>query len=113
MILERNPNFHGEPYPADGEPGDREQQLLVDAGKTLPFIDKVVFSLEKESIPYWNKFLQGYFDSSGINSDSFDQAVRIGSGGEVGLTDAMLEKGIRLSTAVATSIYYMGFNMRD
>jgi oligopeptide transport system substrate-binding protein len=37
-----------------------------------------VFSREKESIPYWNKFLQGYYDASGISSDSFDQAVRLG-----------------------------------
>ena len=34
-----------------------------------------MFSLEKETIPYWSKFLQGYYDSSGISSDSFDQAV--------------------------------------
>ncbi|MEE8342487.1 MAG: ABC transporter substrate-binding protein [Gammaproteobacteria bacterium] len=113
MVLTRNPNFHNEVYPQDGEEDDRAKGLLVDAGKPLPFIDRVVFSLEKETIPYWNKFLQGYYDSSGIGSDSFDQAISIGGGGEVGLTDDMQAKGIRLSTAVATSIYYMGFNMRD
>ena len=35
-------------------------------------MDRAVYSLEKESIPYWNKFLQGYYDTSGISSDSFD-----------------------------------------
>ena len=43
-----------------------EAGLLADAGKPLPFIDKLVFSREKEGIPYWNKFLQGYYDTSGI-----------------------------------------------
>jgi len=113
MVMERNPNFHGEHYPAEGEPGDREAGLLNDAGKPLPFIDKVVFSLEKEDIPYWNKFLQGYYDTSGISSDSFDQAISIGAGGEVSLTDSMREQGIELNTAIATSIYYTGFNMLD
>jgi len=113
MVLERNPNFRGEPYPDEGEPGDAAAGLLDDAGRTMPFIDRIVFSLEKEDIPYWNKFLQGYYDVSGISSDSFDQAIRIGSGGEVGLTEAMQDKGIRLSTAVTTSIFYTGFNMRD
>ncbi|MBT8117359.1 MAG: ABC transporter substrate-binding protein, partial [Gammaproteobacteria bacterium] len=113
MVLERNPNFHGESYPSTGEPGDREAGLLNDAGRPLPFIDRIVFSLEKENIPYWNKFLQGYYDSSGISSDSFDQAVSIGAGGEVSLTDAMREQGIRLNTAVSTSIFYTGFNMLD
>jgi ABC-type transport system substrate-binding protein len=113
MVLVRNPNFHGEDYPRAGEPGDREAGLLQDAGKPLPFIDKVVFSLEKEDIPYWNKFLQGYYDTSGITSDSFDQAISIGASGEVSLTDAMLAQGIELKTAVSTSIYYTGFNMLD
>jgi len=87
--------------------------LLADAGKPLPFIDRVVFSLEKEDIPYWNKFLQGYYDTSGISSDSFDQAINIGAGGEVSLTDSMREQGIELNTAVSTSIFYTGFNMLD
>ncbi|MDX2458436.1 MAG: ABC transporter substrate-binding protein [Gammaproteobacteria bacterium] len=113
MVMEVNPNFHGETYPPEGMPGDRAAGLLDDAGKQLPFIDKVVFSLEKETIPYWNKFLQGYYDTSGISSDSFDQAVNIGSGGEVSLTDGMLEQGIELTTAISTSIYYTGFNMLD
>ena len=113
MIMERNPNFHGESYPTSGEMEDIKSGLLMDVGKPLPFIDKVVFSLEKESIPYWNKFLQGYYDLSGISSDSFDQAIRIGAEGEATLTEAMKEKGIRLQTAIGTSTFYFGFNMLD
>jgi oligopeptide transport system substrate-binding protein len=113
MVMEVNPNFHGETYPSEGMPDDRAAGLLDDAGKPLPFIDKVVFSLEKETIPYWNKFLQGYYDKSGISSDSFDQAINIGSSGEVTLTDGMLRQGIKLSTAISTSIFYTGFNMLD
>jgi ABC-type transport system substrate-binding protein len=113
MVLERNPNFHGETYPADGMPGDVEAGLLKDAGKPLPFIEKVVYSREKESIPRWNKFLQGYYDSSNIGSDSFDQAVQLTGQGEATVTEAMKEQGIRLETAVAASTNYVGFNMLD
>jgi ABC-type transport system substrate-binding protein len=113
MVLEHNPNFHGETYPAGGEPGDAKAGLLKDAGKRLPFIHKAVFSREKESIPYWNKFLQGYYDASGITSDSYDQAVQVGAQGEAVVSEAMREKGIQLETSVATSIIYMGFNMLD
>jgi ABC-type transport system substrate-binding protein len=72
-----------------------------------------VFSLEKESIPYWNKFLQGYYDASGITSDTFDQVIRVSGSGDAQLTPAMEAQGIRLQTSVATSIMYMGFNMLD
>ncbi len=113
MVLARNPNFHGELYPSSGEDKDSKTGLLRDAGKPLPFIDKAIYSLEKETIPYWNKFLQGYYDTSGVSSDSFDQAVKFSDQGDVGLTADMQKKGIDLLTAVTTSIFYMGFNMAD
>lgn len=113
MVMERNPNFHGENYPMEGEAADREKGLLADAGKALPFIDRIVFSLEKEDIPSWNKFLQGYYDASGIGSDSFDQAIQVSNQGKAGLTDMMREMDIQLSTGIGASTYYMGFNMRD
>ncbi|WP_205421378.1 ABC transporter substrate-binding protein [Dechloromonas sp. HYN0024] len=113
MVLSRNPNFHGQTYPCEGEAGDRAAGLLDDCGKPLPFLDQAIFTREKESIPYWNKFLQGYFDASGISSDSFDQAVRVNVGGDVALSDEMRDKGIRLLTSVKSSTFYMGFNMLD
>lgn len=113
MVLTRNPNFSEEFYPAEGDPGDKGAGLLADAGKRLPLIDKAVFSLEKETIPYWNKFLQGYYDAAGISSDSFDQAVAVSVGGEANVTEEMRAQGISLSTSVATSTLYMGFNFLD
>jgi len=112
MVLERNPHFRTEYYPQEGMPEDVATGLLTDAGKSLPFLDKAVYSLEKETIPYWNKFLQGYYDNSGISSDSFDQAVQM-TGGELSLTPQMQEQGISLTTSVSSSVFYIGFNMRD
>lgn len=112
MVLARNPNFHGEFYPDPVAPGAVEP----DAGKALPFIDSAVYSLEKESIPRWNKFLQGYYDDTGlasVSSDNFDQAVQFAPGGEATLSDEMRARGIELSITVASAIYYMGFNMLD
>lgn len=113
MVLLRNPNFRGEAYPVVGAPGDREAGLLDDAGRDMPFIGKAVYSLEKESIPYWNKFLQGYYDASGVSSDSFDEAIRFNAQGDPDVSGAMSAKDISLRTAVTTSILYMGFNMLD
>ncbi|HTN93468.1 MAG TPA: ABC transporter substrate-binding protein [Gallionella sp.] len=113
MVLTRNSYYNIETYPSEGEAADAAAGLLADAGKPLPLIDKIVFTLEKETIPYWNKFLQGYYDASGISSDSFDQAVQVNVGGEATVTDAMKAQGIRLSTSVATSTMYTGFNWLD
>jgi ABC-type transport system substrate-binding protein len=113
MVLTKNPNFHGERYPAEGEDTDKQNGLLDDAGKPLPMIDKIVFTLEKENTSYWGKFMQGYYDVSGISSDSFEQAVNISTSGEFGLSDEMKVKGIKLETAIAATSFYTGFNMLD
>jgi oligopeptide transport system substrate-binding protein len=113
IVLQRNPKFRDERYPCEGEPEDQAVGLLVDCGKPLPLLEKAIFSREKESIPYWNKFLQGYYDASGISSDSFDQAVRVSVDGDVGLSDEMQLRNIRLLTSVKASTFYMGFNLLD
>jgi ABC-type transport system substrate-binding protein len=113
MVLARNPNFPGEPYPAQGEPEDEAAGLLRDAGKPMPFVDQVVYSLEKEQIPYWNKFIQGYYDASGIASDNFDQVIQLSGTGDAQLSPQMRERGIQLQTSVSPSVMYTGFNMLD
>lgn len=113
IILVKNENYHPDFYPDEGEPGDRANGLLDDAGKRLPFIEKAVYKLEKESIPYWNKFLQGYYDTSGISSDSFDKAIQLSTEGSPAVAEYLKKRNIRLSTATRTSVMYYGFNMTD
>ena len=113
MVLERNPAYHMERYPLVGELDDRERGYLTDSGRQLPFIDRMVLMLERETIPYWSKFLQGYYDVSGIASDNFDQAVQLSGVGNAELTEPLKLKGIQLATTVAPSIHYIGFNMLD
>lgn len=99
IVLLKNPNFHAEYFP--------------DTQQKLPMINQVVLSLDKESIPRWNKFLQGYYDRSGINADSFDQVIQTDKNGNPTLTPDMQKKGIKLQTNVGLSVFYMGFNMLD
>lgn len=113
IILIRNENFRKETYPEKGEKGDIEAGCLDDTGKPLPFFEKVVYKLERESIPRWNKFLQGYYDSSGISSDSFDQAISFSPEGLIQVTDQFEGKGINLSISTATTTLYFAFNMLD
>lgn len=113
LVLQRNPNFHVEYYPSEGEPGDQQAGYLSDAGKRLPFIDKIVFSLEKEVIPRWNKFLQGYYDQSNISADNFGEAITIGADGILRVAPELARHGIQLRSSIPPSIFYYGFNMLD
>lgn len=113
MVLSKNPLFRPVFFPKKGEEEDIKRGYLKHAGEKLPLVDKVVYTLEKEAIPRWNKFLQGYYDMSAVTADSFDQAIRVNRYGISELSEEMKAKHMRLSETIEPSVYYFGFNMLD
>lgn len=109
--LTANPNYNHGFYPSEAS-DNIAKHLLKDAGKPLPFIKEIIYSRENESVPAWNKFLQGFYDASGVSSSSFDQAISF-TGGDMNLTKQMLDKKISHISVVEPSIFYLGFNMVD
>lgn len=109
IVLERNPAFRKDYYPTTGEPGDREKGLLADAGKQLPFLDEVWYTIISAEQPRWLLFVQGYLDASGIPQEQFDRVVTK----RLELSGAFAGKGISLEISSDLDIYYIAFNMRD
>ncbi len=62
IVMKKNPNYRGEPYPCEGMPEDKSRGLLDDCGKKTPFIDGIVATVEREATPEKNKFRDGYYD---------------------------------------------------
>ena len=79
-----------------------------DAGKHLPFVDQIEFYIERESLPKFNKFLQGYYDRSGVPIEGFSQAIL-----NNGLSPRMQEKGMKLVRDKEVAVRYILFNMED
>jgi ABC-type transport system substrate-binding protein len=113
IVLERNPNYHADYYPAEGEEADRTAGLLADAGKQIPFIQTQYYRMEKEYITDWHKFLSGYLDASGIAGDVFDQAISISRNEGPQVSEEMRARGIRLLTDIEATLFYISFNMLD
>ncbi|MBN1676856.1 MAG: ABC transporter substrate-binding protein [Kiritimatiellae bacterium] len=111
--FERSPKWaqtgRVELYPSEGEPGDAEAGLLDDAGKPVPFIDRVVQFVVSDSSTEWLKFVTGGLESSGISRDNWDAVVTENRG----LTDSLRRMKIRLFSAPTLDIFYIGFNMDD
>ena len=107
--LERNPTFRGEPYPAEGEPGDAEAGYLDDAGKTMPFADRVIWTVIEEDQPRWFLFLQGKTDSSSIPKDTFSEVIT----GKGELTPEVEQRNIHLKSFLDPTVFFLGFNMLD
>jgi ABC-type transport system substrate-binding protein len=112
-VMARNPNFRGEPYPCEGEPGDREAGLLDDCGKLTPFIDRIVFSLEKESVPLMGKFIQGYYDTPEADRSEYGVAMRVAAGDSADKAALYADHGLQLRSSTEAQIYYLGFNWLD
>ena len=54
------------PIRARASPATRRRASSPTAARPMPFVDKVVFDIEKEGVPLQAKFLQGYYDSPAI-----------------------------------------------
>ena len=113
QVLQRNPNYRGEPYPCEGMPGDKEAGLLDDCGKPTPFIDQYVFTVEREAVPLRAKFRQGYYDIEVFErtDTGMDYLVAMQDSEEV--RKEYQDKGFRLPRFADVTSWYLGFNMLD
>jgi ABC-type transport system substrate-binding protein len=113
IVLEKNPSWYGVMHPEWRAPGATFPTGDFDtgadyAGRSLPFIDRVEYRREKEAIPKFNKFLQGYYDYSGVIEESFDRVVQSDQ-----ISPDMAALGMSLRKTVSPDIFYIGFNMLD
>lgn len=108
VTLKRNPNWRGETYPTEGEPGDKEAGLLEDAGKPLQIAEKLVFIELTEDQPRWQNFMKGNLEWVEIPNDNYDAAVK-----DDKIVPELAAKGMNLQVNSAIEVVYNAFNMKD
>jgi len=105
----RNPNYRGDAYPSEGEPGDAEAGYLDDAGKRMPFVDRIVWRILEEQQPAWLLFMRGKLDAKAIPKDNWAEAMA----GPGQLTEKMKQLNMELKSFNDPSVFWIGFNMED
>jgi oligopeptide transport system substrate-binding protein len=108
VVLVRNPDWNLHAYPSEGEAKDTEAGLLADAGKKIPFVDKVVIQEIVEDQPRWLNFMKGNLDYVQIPKDNFDGAVQNDK-----VSAELAAKGIKLWITPEPDVTYTAFNMLD
>ncbi len=98
-----------ETYPTNGTPEQVAAGLLKDAGKPLPFTDRVVQFVIDDTTTSWMMFLAGQLGSSAISPDNWDAVVMP----DQSLSSSLDERGIELMSSPYTAVYYLGFNWDD
>jgi oligopeptide transport system substrate-binding protein len=109
LIFERNPKYKHGFYPSEGTAGDSAEGLLADAGKPLPFIDRLEFGIFEEFQPMWLNFLRGNLDRSPIPKDNYAEAVTP----DKSVRGDLSAKGIDLVRLKDLDLVYVCFNLED
>jgi ABC-type transport system substrate-binding protein len=112
-VMERNPNYRGEPYPCEGMPGDREAGLLDDCGKKTPFVDKIVITVERERTPQRAKFRQGFYDLEVFERTDTGLDYYVAKQDSESVRKEYDDKGFRLDRYDDVNSYVLAFNMLD
>jgi ABC-type transport system substrate-binding protein len=112
-VMVRNPNYRGMPYPCEGQPEDKAAGLLEDCGKTMPFIDKLYVTIEKEKVPKKEKFKQGFFDVPEIERPEWGVDFRNDADDSDEVKRQFEERGFKFPLMTDISNWYLGFNMLD
>ncbi len=113
LVLERNPNYHGGTYPCEGLPADRAAGLLDDCGKALPFLDRMVFNIEKDKTPMRSKFTQGFLDMPEIERNDWGPDFLADANDSDEVRKRFAERGMRFPKSVEPQNWYLAFNWLD
>jgi ABC-type transport system substrate-binding protein len=109
----KNPHFRGEPYPCEGMPGDKEAGLLDDCGKTMPFVDALVSTVEREGVPRRAKFRQGHYDIEVFERTDTGMPYLVDMQDSDAVRAEYQAKGFRLDKGSDVNSWFLGFNMLD
>jgi ABC-type transport system substrate-binding protein len=112
-VLARNPHYRQDLYPCEGEPRDAALGLLQDCGLAMPFIDRIVFNIEKEKVPFKTKFVQGHLDVPEIERVDWGPDFLADMADSDAVKTQFTERGFQFPRTVDLSIWYLGFNMLD
>lgn len=109
LKLSRFKNYRTELYPTQGDRYSHESEMMLDAGKKIPFIDEVVFSIMKESQTRWLNFQSKKIDLLVIPKDNYASAIDPNGN----LTEELKSKNIKLHIAPTLTYWWISFNMKD
>lgn len=113
IVMTRNPNYRGEPFPCEGTDEDRKAGLLADCGKKTPLVDEIVATVEREGTPQRNKFRDGYYDLEVFERTDTGITYLVEAMDSDEVRADYERKGFTFPKYSDVNSYIIGFNMID
>ena len=102
----QKPNVQKKFFPTEASEEFVEKGYLKDAGKQIPFIEKVIVNILVEDQPRWLNFQKGNIDYLGVPKDNFTSAVTPNNQ----VSKEFESKGISLEVRPSLDVTYTAFN---
>ncbi len=109
IVLEKFAGYSVSTFPTLGDRLANEKNFLRDAGKALPFLDRIVLLVQKEQQTSWLNFLSDKVDILTLTKDYYQ--IALGEGGD--LSTDLKKKEIQMQVAPTMIYWWLAFNMRD
>jgi ABC-type transport system substrate-binding protein len=108
IVLEANPGYRAETFPASDDPADRALEAAM-KGKSVPQIGRIEVSIIEESNPRLLAFDSRALDYTNVPPELADRVLDAANH----LKPDYASRGVRLATIVQPSLQYAYFNMDD
>lgn len=110
ITLVKNPDYRTSYYPSQGDRLAHSRGLLKDAGKEIPFLDRIEFKIMKESQTRWLNFLSKKIHIlKNIPKDNYGDAVNA----QGSLKSDLKKQNIKLQAFPTLTYWWLSFNMKD
>ena len=109
LIMVKNPNYHDEFYPAQGDRQANESGLLSYAGRKVPFLDGIEIRLFRKNEERWPLFLDKKLDFMPLPKTNFAEVID--TDGQ--LSSKFRDKNLQLHVSPAQTYWWFSFNMND
>ena len=106
IVYTKNPTYRKKFFPTEASEEFVEKGYLKDAGKQIPFVEKVIVNILVEDQPRWLNFQKGNIDYLGVPKDNFTSAVTPNNQ----VSKEFESKGISLEVRPSLDVTYTAFN---
>lgn len=109
LTIKKFNRYHKNNYPDTGDRFAYENKLLLDKGKSIPFVDQINFYIIKEAQTRWLKFQTKDIDLIVLNKDHFSLALDKNGN----LRKEFVDNGVQLQISPTLTYWWLAFNMQD
>jgi oligopeptide transport system substrate-binding protein len=107
--LNRFESYRTDTFPKAGDRKSFDQNLLEDAGKSLPFLNVVHFSIMNEAQTRWLNFLSNKIEIITLGKDQFNTALKA----DGSMSEELIKQNKVLHVEPALTYWWLSFNMQD